>query len=169
MEKISTDSITSNDFLHYLEKNDEEILQNAKLIVEFVKGMQYKKMQYESNYDSAFPNLKYLYQVDKDKLSKPITKEINEKINNFMFANTNISYIIDLRELKFHSCFNSIMQVLCKIESLGYKWEIGSSKEYPYHYCKINNICNIEGISPLDSVYGAVIEFINFYNELNQK
>lgn len=57
-----------------------------------------------------------------------------------------------------------LFPVLERIETLGYKWEIGMSMSKPYHYCKIWSIGKIEGVSPLDAVYGAVIEFITWFN-----
>lgn len=60
------------------------------------------------------------------------------------------------------------MPVLEKIEAIGYRWEIGMSSTSPHHYCKIWSIGTIEGISPKDATWGAVIEFIKWYN-LNKK
>ena len=57
-----------------------------------------------------------------------------------------------------------IIPVIEKIESIGYKWEIGMSSTSPYHYCKIWSIGTIEGISISDAIYEAIIEFIKWYN-----
>jgi hypothetical protein len=70
-----------------------------------------------------------------------------------------------IEDLKFHSSWDWLMPVIERIESLGYRWEIGMSTTSPYHYCKIWSIGSIEGISPLDAIYGACIEFIKWYNK----
>jgi hypothetical protein len=70
-------------------------------------------------------------------------------------------------KLRYHSSWDWLMPVLEKIASLGYKWEIGISpykKESVFHYCKIWSIGTIEGVSPLDAVYGAVVEFVKWHN-----
>lgn len=71
-------------------------------------------------------------------------------------------------ETKYHNSYDYLIPVLEHIESLGYRWEIGQSMcpdINRYHYCRIVGVKTIEGVSPLDAIYGAVITFINWYNE----
>ena len=70
-----------------------------------------------------------------------------------------------INDIKYDSSWDWLFPILERIEALGYRWEIGMSAISPYHYCKIWSIGKIEGISSLDVVYGAVIEFIKFYNQ----
>ena len=70
----------------------------------------------------------------------------------------------NISQAKYNSSYNWMIPVLEKIESIGYKWEIGMSATSPYHYCKIWSIVTIEGISISDAIYGAIIEFIKWYN-----
>lgn len=69
-------------------------------------------------------------------------------------------------QLRYDVSFNWLMPILEQIESLGYKWQIGCSDIQPYHWCKTLTESNIsvEGISPKDAMYGAVVEFIKWYN-----
>jgi hypothetical protein len=70
-------------------------------------------------------------------------------------------------DLNYNSSYEWLMPVLEKIESLGYGWDVGVSKSSHYHYCKIYGMDSIEGISPLDAIYGACIEFIKWYNTID--
>lgn len=72
----------------------------------------------------------------------------------------------DRNNLAFHSSWDWLMPVVEKIGAKGYRWELGmgTSTNSPTHYCKIWSIGSIEGVSPLDAIYGAVIEFIKWYN-----
>ena len=67
------------------------------------------------------------------------------------------------KDLQYDKSWDWLFPVLEKIEAIGYRWEIGMSAASPYHYCKIWSIGIIKGISPLDAIYGAVIEFIKWY------
>lgn len=77
--------------------------------------------------------------------------------------------IYEHEEFKFHSSWDWLMPVLIKIESLGYRWEIGMAEDSPMHYCKIWSIGKVKGISPIDATWGAIIEFIKWYNTWKQK
>ena len=71
-------------------------------------------------------------------------------------------YFID--ELKFHSDWNWLMEVVEKIESLGYRIEIVK------HICRVylsdkETIIISENIPKIEAVYNACIEFIKWYNE----
>lgn len=70
-------------------------------------------------------------------------------------------------DLKYNSSYEWLMPVLEKIESLGYGWEIGTYETSPYHFCKIDGMDTIVGISLLDAIYGACVEFIKWYNKIN--
>jgi hypothetical protein len=67
-------------------------------------------------------------------------------------------------ELKFHSDWNWLMEVVEKIESLGYRIEIVK------HICRVylsdkETIIISENIPKIEAVYNACIEFIKWYNE----
>lgn len=66
--------------------------------------------------------------------------------------------------LKYHLSWDWLLPVLIKIESLGYRWEIGMAEDSPIHYCKVWSIGKVKGISPIDATWGAIIEFIKWYN-----
>lgn len=68
-------------------------------------------------------------------------------------------------DINYKSSYNLLMQVLEQIESLGYRWEIGMSSTSFYHYCKIWSIGKFEGISSADAIYGALVEFVTWYNQ----
>lgn len=88
--------------------------------------------------------------------NKTITKG-NASIMNFVSEEA--SSII-----QYNSSWDLLMPVMEKIESIGYRWEIGMSLKPPFHYCRIWSLPKIEGISPIDAVWGAVVEFIEWYN-----
>ena len=74
-------------------------------------------------------------------------------------------YFID--ELKFHSDWNWLMEVVEKIESLGYRIEIVK------HICRIylsnkETIIISENTPKIESVYLACVEFIKWYNNQNK-
>ena len=77
-----------------------------------------------------------------------------------------IDYDNGINFITYNNSIKNIFNVIDKIEALGYKWEIGMSSTSPYHYCKIWSVGTIEGISMLDAIYGACIEFIKWYNEV---
>ena len=70
-------------------------------------------------------------------------------------------------ELKFHSDWNWLMEVVEKIESLGYRIEIVK------HICRIylsnkETIIISENTPKIEAVYNAVVEFIKWYNKQNK-
>ena len=72
-----------------------------------------------------------------------------------------------LESMQYHKSWDLLMPVLERIRVKGYKWEIGMSPiSSQYHYCKIWSVGTIGGRSPLDAVYGAVLEFIKWYNSI---
>ena len=70
-------------------------------------------------------------------------------------------------QLDFHSDWNWLMQVVEKIESLGYRVTIVR------HICRIDLTEEIkliisEDIKKIEAVYTACLEFIKWYNKQNQ-
>ena len=90
-----------------------------------------------------------------------------ETIENFKFLPIEErglynGYFID--ELKYHEDWNWLMEVVEKIESLGYRIEIVK------HICRIylsnkETIIISENTPKIEAVYNAVVEFIKWYNE----
>ena len=71
-------------------------------------------------------------------------------------------------DLLFHSDWNWLMQVVEKIEDLGYSLEINKQEENDYqcNIVKSNNIIHSHyNISKIEAVYNACIEFVKWYNE----
>ena len=68
--------------------------------------------------------------------------------------------------INYKHSYSLLIPILERIESLGYRWEIGMSTTSTYHYCKIWSIGTIEGISPVDAIYWAIVEFITWYNDI---
>ena len=105
-------------------------------------------------------------------MSKEKILEGNKLIADFMEVDFSIPYswrpeaTMQMTKdcLAYERSWDWLMPVICKIEALGYRWEIGMSATLPYHYCKIWSIGKIEGISPLYAIHGAIIEFIKWYN-----
>ena len=70
-------------------------------------------------------------------------------------------------ELKFHSDWNWLMEVVEKIESLGYRIEIVK------HICRIylsnkETIIISENTPKIEAVHNACVEFIQWYNQQNK-
>ena len=70
-------------------------------------------------------------------------------------------------QLKFHSDWNWLMEVVEKIESLGYRVEIAK------HICRIylsnkETIIISENTPKIEAVYIACVEFIKWYNNQNK-
>lgn len=65
--------------------------------------------------------------------------------------------------LKYHNSYDWLFQVLRRIFSLGYKFEVGTTGTGLY-YCKIWSIGTEIKSSPIDAVYESVIKFIEWYN-----
>lgn len=90
----------------------EEIHEYNLRCAEFMKNMKYKKAH---EYRKPFENLKYLYKVDTSIYDKPWTEELQQKISNTKIGEIFLGYCIDIRELKFHSDWNWIMEVCISI------------------------------------------------------
>ena len=93
-----------------------------------------------------------------------------ETIENFKFLPIEErglynGYFID--ELKYHEDWNWLMEVVEKIESLGYRIEIVK------HICRIylsnkETIIISENTPKIEAVYIACVEFIKWYNNQNK-
>lgn len=79
--------------------------------------------------------------------------------------------IIGVLQMKYHSSWDWLMPVVEKIENLGFDVRIiRSGSETEYTMCDITDAANneISCIShpvKIDSVYSAVVEFIEWYNK----
>lgn len=127
--------------------SEQEILKGNKLIAEFIGAVYIRR---EDLFDDHIIE-EFIYNNN-----HPISKQIPKVTEN-------------LYHLRYHLSWDWLMPVVEKIETLGYKWEIGMSATSPYHYCKIWSIGTIEGISTLDAIYGAIIEFIKWYNSCQKE
>lgn len=96
-----------------------------------------------------------------------------ETIENFKFLPIEErglynGYFIDA--LKYHEDWNWLMEVVEKIESLGYKIDI--SKWENSQYCGIylngKKIAGNETNTKIEAVYNACVEFIKWYNNQNR-
>ncbi len=79
----------------------------------------------------------------------------------------------EISELKFHKDWNWLMLVVEKIESLRFKVNMfGFNEDLKTYYISIHNsengtvsIINEVGLSRIEAVYNACVEFIKWYNE----
>ena len=74
------------------------------------------------------------------------------------------NYDVEISSLKYHEDWNWLMEVVEKIESLGYRIEIVK------HICRIylsnkETIIISENTPKIEAVYIACVEFIKWYNE----
>ena len=89
-------------------------------------------------------------------------------LNDMTYSKATKGKWVELDKLKFHSNWNWLMEVVEKIESLGYWIEILGGV---HNVCRIGITNNIEDFIYLDNetkieaVYMAVVEFIKWYNE----
>ena len=77
------------------------------------------------------------------------------------------NYDVEISSLKYHKDWNWLMEVVEKIESLGYRIEIVK------HICRIylsnkETIIISENTPKIESVYLACVEFIKWYNNQNK-
>ena len=77
------------------------------------------------------------------------------------------NYDVEISSLKYHEDWNWLMEVVEKIESLGYRIEIVK------HICRIylsnkETIIISENTPKIEAVYNAVVEFIKWYNNQNK-
>ena len=77
------------------------------------------------------------------------------------------NYDVEISGLKYHEDWNWLMEIVEKIESLGYRIEIVK------HICRIylsnkETIVISENIPKIEAVYSTVVEFIKWYNNQNK-
>ena len=77
------------------------------------------------------------------------------------------NYDVEISSLKYHEDWNWLMEVVEKIESLGYRIEIVK------HICRIylsnkETIIISENTPKIEAVYIACVEFIKWYNNKNK-
>jgi len=70
-------------------------------------------------------------------------------------------------ELKFHSDWNWLMEVVEKIESLDYSFQILKNGWVVINDDDNEEVLESFGESKLNAVYGGCVEFIKYYNEQN--
>ena len=100
----------------------------------------------------------------------PNKKQFNIPKHVYVTPSGNIKTDFSVGELKFHKDWNWLMEVVEKIESKGYGVTIGMGE-----YCVIQNdweedleeIYSLEENGKLLCTYGAVVEFIKWYNKRN--
>lgn len=143
----------------------EEILEYNKRCAEFLKGMTYIK---------TFPNSKF-YKVDTSSFEKPMSKDLNSKINSFTVGEIFLSYTIDLEKLQFHSNWNWIMEIVEAIEKLPFvnvyfsKTSLGeytieiNHETHSYNYQQNNKTIFIRGINKKETVIEAINQFLIWY------
>ena len=89
-----------------------------------------------------------------------MTTENNKIIAEFMGATL-------IKDLKYHLDWNWLMEVVEKIESLGYKVDISKwgNSQYCGIYLNGKKISGNETNTKIEAVYNASLEFIKWYNE----
>jgi hypothetical protein len=152
----------------------EEILQYNKRCAEFLKGMTYIKRLPEGELLSHD-----LYKVDLSSFEKPYSQELVSKGNYFKSGDVTLSYVILLSELKFHSHWNWIMEIVEAIEKTydefhGYfgvfissngctiqGTKLRTNHENP-HYAYFNDVTHD---TKREAVVQAINQFLIWYNE----
>ena len=102
--------------------------------------------------------------------NKIIAEFMNLNLYKSFWYKSNIAtekQICKENNLKFHSDWNWLMEVVEKIESLGYRIEIVK------HICRIylsnkETIIISENTPKIEAVYNACVEFIKWYNNQNK-
>ena len=67
------------------------------------------------------------------------------------------------KTLRYHNSCDWLFQVLRRIFSLGYKFEIGTTGTGLY-YCKIWSVGTETKSDPIDAMYASAINFIKWHN-----
>lgn len=78
--------------------------------------------------------------------------------------------VVKYEKLNFHNDWNSLMEVVEKIESLGYKINNFSINNYIYigKDDVASVIINEPNLTKKEAFYQAVVKFVNWYNEQNK-
>ena len=79
--------------------------------------------------------------------------------------------VVKYEKLNFHNDWNSLMEVVEKIESLGYKINNFSINNYIYigKDDVASVIINEPNLTKKEAFYQAVVKFVNWYNEQNKQ
>ena len=93
----------------------KEIQLFNKRCAEYVKEMNYILSSTRPDLE-IYPNLEFLYKVDTSGFEIPMNLELNLKLNAMPFCDSYLKYYIDLRDLKFHSDWNWIIELLYLIK-----------------------------------------------------
>jgi hypothetical protein len=83
---------------------------------------------------------------------------------NTMFSNDTIS----IKDLKFHSDWNWLMEVVEKIEEIEgnrFKVEIYNNVCRIYDHQEYDDVIDITDETKIEAVYNACVEFIKWYNK----
>lgn len=92
-----------------------ETLMFNKRCAEYVKQMKYIFGSPGSDFEK-YPDLKFLYKVDTSGFETPISSELNLRICETIFCGVGLRYYIVLTDLKFHSDWNWIVELLILIK-----------------------------------------------------
>lgn len=123
----------------------KETVENNKIIAEFMGAIQAYK---------PYVNVE-LYEYDMFGIIDQIEDGENEQ-----------HYFLP-EQMLFHSDWNWLMEVVEKIESLGYDSEIIYRLDDGGHCCYLNDspVFSSQMGSKIEAVYNACLEFIKWYNE----
>ena len=90
-------------------------------------------------------------------------------LNDMTYSKATKGKWVELDKLKFHSNWNWLMEVVEKIESIGFTFE--TKKNWARITRKGENIILRweEDKTKIEAVYNACVEFIKFYNENGAK
>ena len=97
---------------------------------------------------------------------------LNDNTGVTVYYNDKTCEVLDPDKLKFHSDWNWLMEVVEKIENLGFEVVIGRIS------CNVNEILNRENpitsivcgnpSKKLEVVYSSICQFIQWHNQQNQ-
>lgn len=96
--------------------------------------------------------------------------EFNADLGMFMIPFLNEEFNCDT--MKFHSDWNWLMEVVDKIESLGYNFQITAKDatvltQHAAIYSSL--IYRVDGLKKIEAVYQTSVEFIKWYNEISRE
>lgn len=123
---------------------NKEILENNKLIAEFIGWTNVLDCKYSEFISHKDWVMAQYYSTDKHK--KRTTH---------------------IKLFKYHESWDWLMPVIGKIEDLGYPTTISKWAEEQVNCCSIDGVVdfNSKSDNKLKVTYGAIIEFINWYNK----
>jgi hypothetical protein len=94
----------------------------------------------------------------------------DENLNSYSILKNGIFNYIRLDNLKYNSDWNDLMEVVEKIESLGYSFRVeGSTVIVKHTDSEFKEMFGYsETYSKIEAVYNAVVEFIEWYNSAKE-